>query len=133
MQLLRQIFATFLALLIVVSSTGFTLHKHYCLGELKSMSLNQETNTCMSDMEAEGESCPLECCERTVEELKLEEIQRVTFEQELTPPLKLVSLVLYVALPSTLLQEPYLKQFYRNYHPPLIDEDIPVRIQSFLI
>lgn len=133
MQLFKKIANICLALVLMVATAGITLNKHYCLGQLKSVSVFQEAESCMSKMEMDEDSCPMECCDDTSEEYKLEEFKQVSFEHKFfTPELRLIAIITYYfANADVVTNSPNLS--YSQYLPPLIDQDIPVMVQSFLL
>lgn len=133
MQLFKKIANVFLAVLLMVATTGVTLNKHYCLGQLKSISIFHEAKSCMTEMDMEEESCPLDCCDNTSEQYKLEEFKQVSFEDSFAPDLKLIAVISYFLANSDLTHAPASNTPNPHYLPPLIDQDIPVMVQSFLL
>ncbi len=59
MKLIKNIFLSFLACLTFISSTGFSMYKHYCGDNLKDISLFEETESCHDQ---EMENMPFEGC-----------------------------------------------------------------------
>lgn len=73
------------------------------------------------------------CCDDESHELRIKELNKATFDVDLTPDLKLVATITLflhsLEAESSIIETPD----YRYYKPPLIDKDIPVLVQSFLI
>ena len=117
----------------MVATTGVTLNKHYCLGQLKSVSVFQEVESCMSKMDKEEENCPMECCDDISEEYKLDDFKQVSFDQSIqSPQLKLVAIITYYFVNADKATT-FTNSSYAQYMPPLIDQDIPILVQSFLL
>jgi len=124
----KNILNSFLAITLLIATTGITLNKHYCMGRLKSVAVNVHAEHCF-----EGEEEQMPCCKDTSQELKIEEITTVAFDFDANPELFELAIVNHILLKDithTLEQE---KPELQYYDPPLPDKDIPVLIQSFLI
>ncbi len=89
MKFIKNIFLSFLACLTFISSTGFSMYKHYCGDNLKDVSLFEETVSC-HDQEMENmpfEGCPFhqhsndeaaeedDCCSDEYNRIELEDQQ----------------------------------------------------------
>jgi len=120
-----------LSVLILWSTTGMTLHKHYCMGQLQEVTAYQKAKSCMEKMGLE-KPCPVGCCETTSEELKVEDLTKLDVSFEFKPYLstavEVESFIYDVNVPD----EPTYPR-YLNYKPPLLDRDVPILVQSFLI
>ena len=146
MKLFRQITSLFLALWVVTVSSGFTIHKHFCEGELKRIAILSEASPCehAQPKVVEASSCPMckmkqqetpknDCCEN--------EQSRIELEDTLTPAKVFMDFdkhFQFVALVHFIFSELYsdFPAYYKNYlnfKPPLVTQDIPVLVQSFLI
>jgi len=130
MKFFHQIASIFLALLVFVASSGFTVHKHYCGTNLASVSLYHDAGCACGDMDKEKED---ECC-RTETKYIVADINPdlPVVSTEVSPKLDFTLLAFFV--PSFL----YLPQRiqtpdYLNYKPPLLDIDIPILVQAFRI
>ena len=133
MQLVKKIVSSFLVILVLMGTTGFTLHKHYCLGKLKHITVFEEAKTCISEMNMEEESCPMDCCDTTSEQMQVEDLQKVSFQYDFAPQLVLVSLVDYLLMDDLGdLNHEAIQGFY-PITPPLIEHDIYISVQSFLL
>jgi len=109
---------------------GVTLHTHHCMGRVKHMAINERALNCMGSEEMPMD---MDCCHDSEEELRIAEMTPVAFDIDLQP--ELIQVAITSGSNSLDLQgdESYQQPKYHNYKPPLIDRDIPVVIQSFLI
>lgn len=129
MILIRKIVNVSLATLLLVATTGITLNKHYCMGRLKSVSINDHIPHCCE--QAPEEKMP--CCEDISEKLKVEEITQVSFDFDANPDLYPLAIINFILDETHLVfqREPVLK--YHESPPPLPDQNMQVRDQVFLI
>ncbi len=65
--MLRKIAHIILGMLILISSMGMTVSRHYCGNTLKDISIISETKPCCDDVGEEG------CCRNETERFELEE------------------------------------------------------------
>lgn len=130
MKFLAKILNIFLALLLLLSTSGVTLHKHYCMGRLKNIAVFQEAESCIAKM---GMERAMDCCEDVKEELKVTDLNKVSFGFSLTPQLHLLAVIAYIFIDWDLFSNVNRHFPYVNYKPPLIDPDITVLVQSFLL
>ena len=120
--------------LLLLASAGITLHKHYCMGRLKNVAVFEKAESCMAMMGMEkDEDCPMDCCKDTSEEIKIDDLKKVSEQINLVPDLKVLAVVTYFLIDFDLVSRANHYTSYLNYKPPLIDQDIPVLVQSFLI
>ncbi len=123
-----------MAMILLVSSIGVVMHKHYCMGRLKNVALFTKADSCMSAMGlADNEPCPMGCCEDTVEEYKVDNLEKGHFTFDARPDLQLLAVFVYSVVQLNLDNETSDHNPYQNYKPPLIAQDVPVMVQSFLI
>ncbi len=137
MKALRSILSVSLALLVLISSSSFTVNMHLCGGHVQSVSVIEKATPCAMEL-AKTPSChkamakKKSCCTE----------DHITFEgknfksHELTSLHLLQSfwvvelpLISSLNVPVASATEFHLSQ----YSPPLIDRDITVQVQSFLI
>ncbi len=129
MKLIHQILNVMLAFLLVLSTTGLALHKHYCMGEVKDVAINHHAQSCTGNMDMESESG---CCQNTVDLFKTDDFNKsgteIGFDIYKTPVV-----ITYLLIDQDLFSVSAHFTQYLNYKPPLINLDIPVLIQSFLL
>ena len=121
-----QFIAFVLAFLMFFTSGGFVLGKHHCKMEQKSM-VDTTTLSC-AEM-----GCKKGCCSTDYQYFKLDQDQQnntLDFESNK----ELVQFV--TAYVAVFLTNDFVKKdtpSYSNYRPPLIQKDIPVLFESFLL
>jgi len=140
--LVSKILNIILAIILFLSSAGLLVNKHYCQDELKNVAIFVEAKSCHEQQEqavcphhqkAETEEEKNNCCENESEFLKLDQdLQVENFDfASLKKPLQLavVMIALTIELPSTESTNPH----YLSYKPPIVCDDLPVVLQSFLL
>ena len=140
---MKKFFAIFLALLMLTTNVGITFATHYCGGKAvkTSISLGHDDLDCgMADMDAspckdQSDSPAVKrksCCENQYTQLSIEDdynnpaVVKTAVDFQFVAVFVVTYLNLYSFNAST-------EAEYSNYSPPLLDLDIPVLIQSFLI
>jgi len=132
-----KISAYILSLIVIVSSMSFTIEKHYCGETLVDVSYFSNVDSCCAkDMkkkdQQENEPKKKKCCKN-----ELELIESSTFDKEkLTSfsPQEIQFFTYYVFSYINLFQEVDLeKEFYKDFPPPDIVQDIQVLHETFLI
>lgn len=123
-----------MALLLVASTIGITMHKHYCMGRLQEVSYFENGKHCMemADME-DVDECPMKCCKDTSEEYKVDEMSTTSFEFDLHTDFHLISVLTFYLIDFDLISSSDGHLAHLDYKPPLIEQDIPVLVQSFLL
>ncbi len=133
-----------MALVVLVSTTGFTMSMHFCGGELQDLAFFAEAKACEAHTEAlppchqqedtshdEGKKDP--CCQ---DQLIVSEVQESLSETvihpELKPDLTFIAVVTSMLLSFGQKDLPHFPS-YLHYIPPLIERNIPVFVQSFLL
>ena len=118
-----------LILAILISTTGFTLHKHYCMGRVMSLAVNHEAASC-TDL---GTEDPMPCCDDVSQVLKVHEITQVSFDFDSTPQLYQLALIEWFSVDFSLeiTEEEAPQSHY--YLPPPPSHDLLVEYQVFLI
>ncbi len=125
---MRQIVSVFLLCSVLVSSTGFTLSKHFCGENLAHITLN-ETKTCCDG----EEDMPSDCCHDEFEQLLLDDSQ-VDHQLLQLQPLKFFTLnVLTHFLSFSPEANVSVSPWTAFPSPPLPDTAVYLRVQSFLI
>ncbi|PKV75187.1 HYC_CC_PP family protein [Pontibacter ramchanderi] len=139
MSLIRTILTLTLALLVVFSSVGMTITRHLCAGELMATSFFTHSAAC--EMEKQRESLPDchkpaaedDCCQDQTVVLEVEDEQQVSPTFKLSVP-DMTFIAAFATVWSVLFEryEP-AHTFVPDYGPPLLSQDIPVLVQSFLL
>jgi len=120
-----------MATLILLTTAGFSLHKHHCtVTKETTTSVSHVKNCCGIEDEKEF---PEGCCHDETEIIQLDtELSLPATIHEFAPEL-FVAIIHCFVLYTSLGYEDKSSSKYLNYKPPLILKDIPVLIQSFLI
>jgi hypothetical protein len=131
-----------LALLIFVSSTGFTINSHFCKDQLKDIRVFFKADDCYKKYYAQKtkkachvkkQSCENNCCKNTSEYYKLDLDQQLnSFDFKAFESPQLIA-TLWVILNFKLTITDSKSTDYLNYKPPLIVSDLPVDLQTFLL
>lgn len=124
------IFSPLLALLVLVSSSGIEIHKHYCGSVLESVSILTSKRSCCED----SANMPAECCHNETEFIKTEisaDLLVASHEQNAQPTR--LEFIISSELDPVKYSHLRVSRSHRKYKPPLPDADILVRVQSFLI
>lgn len=132
MHTLKKIAHLFMALLLVVATMGVTMDKHYCMGRVQDVAYFQESKSC-ADLLGMEDVCPPGCCKDTHDEFKVDDLSATAFSFDLDTDFHLLHAFTYFLLDADVLTIPTRQVAYQNYKPPLIEQDIPVLIQSFLL
>lgn len=135
MKFIKTICSSVLALLVLVSSSSFTVNMHVCGGHVQSVSVIEKASVCALEVY-------IPACHKSIAKKTCCKEAQLTFEGKSFKAQESVSLQLQqafwiVELPliTTLSLPINLTTGYEfiQYHPPLIDRDITVQVQSFLI
>ncbi|MEM1214888.1 MAG: hypothetical protein AAGJ82_04345 [Bacteroidota bacterium] len=131
-----------MAFLLLLSSSGLVVSKHYCRGQLKSVAFFVEATPCHQNKRLV--SCPVHgtmeitdetekgCCQTETDWHQLDETQLDTPTAQLSlqipaAPAWFATYSLASATTTELKSVDYL-----HYKPPLLVCDLPVRLQTFL-
>lgn len=130
----RSIISSIIALLVLVASSSFTVNMHFCMDRIHSVSVIEKAAPCPMELNVPAchKAAKHSCCDD----------EKVTFEgksfksqESVTLQIAQQSWIAVLPLISKTFQTPVVSATaeYHTYKPPLIDSDIPVLIQSFLI
>ncbi|MEO1050517.1 MAG: hypothetical protein AAFX87_07815 [Bacteroidota bacterium] len=100
------------------------------MGRLKTVSYFEKADNCGGDEASSMRDMP--CCEDISEEYKVEDLQKVNFDFT-SANLSFIAVVTYVLLDVDLLSVSASHDHYLNYKPPLIAQNVPILVQSFLL
>lgn len=122
------------AFLILISSTGFTLKKHYCQHKLENVSFLPTSSCCKSkahsSCKSANDGCKTGCCSNEIEyfsldqDLKIQEIEIFSFQELLQ---------FYPSIKDTWDKSEGTESAnnYLTYKPPIVQRDISVLFQNF--
>ncbi len=138
-QILHKFLALILAFIVLFTSFSFTVEKHICMGEVADVSYFNEADSC--DMVMEEEECVMDTsCDSMEQEQCCNDIQVLIQgnqnEQQAIAGFELNQLQFVLAYTYTYLNLFEIKEqpiAFTYYSPPLVDKDIQVLYQTFLI
>ncbi len=131
---LHRIFSCSLALLILVSTTSWTVGKHYCMGHLVDVSLFVEAKDCGMDM---GDNSALtfeknSCCDDQLIVVEGQEIVELSPEEiELDGQLHLPICTLHYVDLLQISEDS--EAVGEHYPPPILVKDIQLLDEVFLL
>ena len=136
-QAIQKIASLSMALIVLFSTFSFTVHKHYCGGELKATSVFLEAEKCemekkMAEMTCEKHAMRKKCCEDVVEVIEGQDELKISFNDlDLTQQVLVTSFYYtYINLFEGL--EENIVPFC-DYSPPLVVKDIHELDEVYLI
>lgn len=139
MKFLKPIVSFALALLVLVSSSSFMVNMHFCGGHVQSVSLIEDAAPC--PMEVQLPPCHKKmavkksgCCED--KQVAFEGKDFNTQVQDFSPlSIQAIHWVATVPMIMEVIQVNEALAFSNHspYKPPIVERDIPVLVQSFLI
>ncbi|HEY9560264.1 MAG TPA: hypothetical protein VIR29_05685 [Anseongella sp.] len=137
-----------MALLIMVVTTGFSISQHFCQGELLAFALFGKAEPCEMAMtqndlppchnqdntdRSDSSFAKKPCCENHDAAVAGQDTPTLLKNADnLVPSVKFFAAFTYIFFQDYLPSRDK-DAFFAEYRPPLIERDIPVLIQSFLI
>lgn len=129
--------ASLLALLVLLSSSSFTVNMHLCGGHVQSVSVIEKAAPCAMEVKTppchkvkapkKNSCCKDESLSFEGQHFKVQEsVSLAAAHAAWTIELPLITTLSFASLHVS-------TDHYTSYKPPLIDHDITVFIQSFLI
>ncbi len=137
--------------LLLTTSTGFSLDIHYCQGKIKSIGLfgeasschetteesscNKKTEGCCKAKKTSTKDTRKDCCKNKTVNIQFD----ADFTDAQTTPVIEPQNLQYTTPLNVFYAYRYNLDFlgsivrYSNYKPPLLDRDIPILVQSFLL
>jgi hypothetical protein len=138
----KKALSIFLSALLFFSSTGFTVSNHYCKGSLEKVKIGFSSENLSCDMMKTEPTCKrhpaankmkkTNCCSNQFIHFSLPDtFEKVSVQKtEINPDF----LVAYILVSKG--YDPFVHEkdhSFLFYSPPLLERDIPVLVQSFLI
>lgn len=138
--LLRTILTLSLALLVVFSSLGITITRHLCAGEVMSLAVFSHSAACEMDQQKEKlppchqPAADEDCCQDQTIVLEVED-QKTLSSSAFQLSVPDMTFVAAFSAVWTSLFDFYAPAYTHvpDYSPPVIIQDIPVLVQSFLL
>ncbi|MFI2742968.1 HYC_CC_PP family protein [Zhouia sp. PK063] len=137
-KIITKIFATLLTLVVLLSTFSFTVDKHYCMGNLVSVSVIKDAKSCGMDMQLQESHTSSKqiltksCCKDEKQFIKGQnEIKTNTHDVHLDHAIVVAAFVTsYLQLFENL---PKKEIPFQDYAPPILVRDINVLHDTFLI
>jgi len=138
MNFFRPIACLFLAGVVLIASFGVIINMHLCGGEVQSMALFVKPQPCKSVQKpchgTEHHGKKNGCCEERSVVLKGEDAPAIIKATTgASPSFNLVTVILPVLYSIVNSETTVSTPRYAHYKPPLIQKDITVLVQTFLI
>jgi len=138
LQVLHKILAVIIALVILFSTLSFTVEKHVCMGEVTDISYFTESDSCGMTTE----DCDLDdtlesnvkkenCCDNIVDLIPGNQNEQQALKSLEIDDVQFVLVFNYAYL--GLFKEKEQPIAFNFYPPPIVDKDIHVLYQTFLI
>jgi len=118
-----------LAVVLLVATTGFTVHKHYCMGQLKDIAVNHAANPCMAD----GEPIQMPCCEDTSELLLLDEVTPTSFDFYIQPHYFEIASIYYLVFDLSTVETKVESIHFNQVQPLPPHYDLQSKYQVFIV
>lgn len=132
--------AVCMALLVLVSTTGFAMNAHFCGGELQRLAFSESDEVCAKhtpqppchQQTAGHENQPEPCCQdqQILSEPDQSLAETVSWSK-LMSVMWVAEVVFYLVAGTPISDQS--TDFFSCYSPPPLERDIPVLVQSFLI
>ena len=130
---MKKSFPLVLSFIILISSLNFNLSAHYCGQLLVDIALFGEAEVCSMAKDKVCEADEMPCCSDRDIIIEGEDylFSKVFSKNEV---IKTEGLIATLNFPILYLTEAKLPTgFHNHYKPPLIEREIPILIQSFLL
>ena len=109
--MLRKLAHIIAALLMLVSTMGVTVSKHYCGTRLVDVSINGEADSCCDDI---GTS---KCCHNETKHYQVEDEFNFVVDITISQPIEFIAPIIFMVIPT--LTEPLVEETYVEVPPPL--------------
>ncbi|HNP07600.1 MAG TPA: hypothetical protein PKN99_08220 [Cyclobacteriaceae bacterium] len=134
MKALKSIFSAFLALLVLVSASSFTIDRHICMGRVQSIAILHDAAPCPMEMMAESGMGAMEgCCQDQQTKIEGNDYQVKNLKPVTTEYQSLWVAELPRVIEVFTFEKSSQQLALRKHKPPLLERDVPVLVQSFLI
>ena len=138
MVIIRPIASTLLAILVLIGSFGVTINLHLCAGKVQSIALFEKAQPCKDVRKpchgTEHHAKKNGCCEEQSIVIEGKDTTAVVkTAAQVTPSFNLIAVILPVLYSIIHVDPVAAAPRYAHYKPPLIERDINVLVQSFLI
>lgn len=127
---MKKILSISLAALLMVSTIGITVHKHYCENELVATSIlpHGEEDACDTDMPMDEGACSDEHQHFNVDS----PLVLMIASMDLAPTFEWVVISSFSIIAPTS-ERNFTPKFYADIYPPPSEPNIYTKVQSFLL
>ena len=137
-KVLHKILSVFLAFTVLFSTLSFSVDKHICMGEVTNTSYFTEADSCGMEVDVCNSDNALQhnikkekCCDSVYELISGNQVEQQAL---LTLEIEKAQFILAFAYTYINLSSENSEAIIFNFHPPpLVDKDITVLYQTFLI
>ena len=131
----KDIGSILIGILFLLSSSGFFLNQHYCMGEMKSVSLRQTPNNkdlCAKNTSKHcGNHQTKECCEDEV--IKIETDEYISISQKFSSESQIPLFIVHIPSPIKSINTNQNCSFKIYKPPPINFKKLQVLYQTFLL
>lgn len=127
--MIRQFVHITLSMILLLSTTGVAISKHYCGGELSKVEVGHEKIHCCD----QPDDMPDDCCHDEQLTFLLEQDFQLSAFQFDCHLLAVTAFLPYLDLSALFVEQEAYETEFKPYLSPPIAQDIPVLLQSFLI
>lgn len=136
-KIVQKIVSFSMALIVLFSTLSFTVHQHYCSGELKTTSVFLEAEKCEMEKMMSETLCELhqkkkKCCEDVIEVVEGQDELKITFDNISFEQQVFVASFVYTFTNLFEVQEENNISF-SEYPPPLIVRQLYKLDETYLI
>ncbi|CAN5504121.1 hypothetical protein BH23BAC1_BH23BAC1_30650 [soil metagenome] len=125
---MRKFLNIFLVFLLLFSTAGMAISKHYCGELLQKITVTEDIHSCCGD-----EEMPEDCCSTEITFIQTEDFQLSQLNINLAFLPYILNIITF-SFGNNGLEDPDLKRFYTYYkYPPPPGQNIVIQVQSFLI
>ena len=130
---MKKTFSVLLSLIILLSSLNFSLSAHYCGQTIVDVAIFGEAEACPMAAEMNCDTDEKPCCaDRNIIIEGEDYLSSKSFEKQEVEKVDILLSEFQFPL-ELLLEEEKTHSFLANYTPPLIEQDITLAFQSFLL
>ncbi len=147
MKLHYRFIALFMAFTVVASTSGIAVSKHICDNVIKKIAINHNAEPCIHKEEEVKIECPehgemvltydqarMDCCEDTTDYYKDDNPKNLSISEiTVIPQLFVLFVIVFPEYNFNVFNTNQSLNPDNLVLPPLIDQDIPVLVQSFLL
>ena len=109
--MLRKLAHIIAAIVILISTMGITVSKHYCGTRLVDVGINSEADRCCDDMGAS------KCCHNETKHYQVEDEFNYVVDVNSPQPLEFIAPLIFIVIPT--ITETFVEETFIEAPPPL--------------